>query len=551
MRKNKIYLMIALLLSTLTLSACANKKSNTQSTAENPYKGTSESDMVTVDIQTEPLTLNSMLSGDSVTMTVLQMGMTGLMKLDGDGKPMQGIAEKVDISDDKKTYTFSLRKDATWSNGDPVTAKDFIFAWTETLKPETAALGAYLLCENIVNAQAIYDGTMTSDMLGVKSIDDYTLTVELIDPIPYALELFAQTTFFPVNQKAYEDVGADNYGTDADKIVTNGAYNISEWVHDSYVLMEKNNTYFNADNIHVPKVKYVMLADENARINAFKSGQLDMFDIFGPQIALLNKEGNDIVNSYYDNTVYTLQFNKGRSVTANAKITQALAMAIDTKSLCDDVFQDGSVPAEGMVPPTISGTDNKSFAESRGDLIGYDKEQAKKLLEEGLKELKMDKDSLNLTYTANNSSIGKLQAEYFQQQWEQNLGIKIKLELMDWSPLLETLSNGDFDFTINGWNGGADDPLGYLAVYASSNENNYGKYESGPYDELMLLAKQEKDQNKRQEYLIKAEKMLIDDGVSLPLYNTRIVYASSAKVKDVACVGYQKYDFTDGAKIVK
>lgn len=550
MRKNKIYLVIALLLFSLVLSACGNKESNPQSATENPYPGTAESDMVTVDIQTEPLTLNSMINSDSVTMTILQMGLTGLMKLDGDGKPIPGIAEKFDLSDDKKTYTFHLRKDATWSNGEPVTTKDFIFAWNEMLKPEVAASGAFSLCRNIVNAQEVYDGTMTSDMLGVKAIDDYTLTVELIDPIPYALELFAQTSLFPINQKSYEKIGPDNYGTDADKIVTNGAYRIAEWTHDSSILMEKNDAYFNADSIHVPKVKYVMLADENARINAFKSGQLDMFDVFGSQIDLLNKEGKDIIKAYYDNTVFSLQFNKGRGVTANPKICQALTMAIDTQNLCDGVFLDGSIPADGMVPPTISGANEKSFAESRGDLITYDKEQAKKLLEEGLKELQMNKDSLNLTYTANNSSIGKLQAEYFQQQWEQNLGIKVEISLMDWSPLLETLANGNFDFTINGWNDGVDDPFGYLNVFVSDNENNFGKYQSPEYDALLAQAKQETDPNKRQEYLIKAEKMLVEDGVSGALYNTRIVYASSAKVQDVACVGYQKYDFTAGAKIV-
>lgn len=550
MRKNKIWLVVTLLVLTLIVSACTNNESAVQNTGGNPYKGTPESDMVTVDLQGEPLTLNSILNSDSVTMNILQMSMTGLMKLNAEGKPVPGIAEKIDVSDDKKTYTFHLRKDAVWSNGEPVMAKDFIFAWNEMLKPETAAAGTYLLNENILNAKEIYNGTMNADMLGVKSVDDYTLTVELIDPIPYALELFAQTTFFPINQKAYEDIGADNYGTDADKIVTNGAYIISEWVHDSHVLMTKNDSYFNADTIHVPKVKYVMLADENARINAFKSGQLDMFDIFGPQIALLEKEGSDIVQSYYDNTVYTLQFNKERGITSNAKICQALAMSIDAKSLCDNIFQDGSVPAGGMVPPTISGANDKLFAEERGDLVTYNKEQAKKLFDEGLEELQMDKESLNLTYTANYSSIGKLQAEYFQQQWKQNLGIDVKLELMDWSPLLETLENGNFDFTINGWNAGADDALGYLDVFASENDNNYGKYKSVQYDELMAQAKKEIDENKRQQYLIEAENMLVNDGVSLALYNTCIVYASSSKVKDVACVGYQKYDFTAGAKIV-
>lgn len=549
MTKNK-KILILLLFSLFGLVACSGKGKDNH-ILENPYKGTPEADMVTVDIQTEPLALNSMINMDSVTGIILQMSMTGLMKLNEEGKPVLGLAEKIDVSDDKKTYTFYLRKDAKWSNGEPVTANDFLFAWNKMLDPKTASSVAYLLCENIVNAQAVYDGTKTSDALGVKIADDYTLTVELVDPVPYALELFAQFPFFPVNQKAYESVGAENYGTDADKIVTNGAYLITEWVHDSYIMMQKNEAYFDADSIHVPKVKYIMLADENTRINAFKTGQLDMFDLFGQQISQLTKEGTDIVNSYYDNTVYFLQFNKLRGVTANAKVCQALAMAIDTKSLCDNVFQDGSIPAEGMVPPGISGIDGTTFAEARGKIMEYNKEKAKQLLKEGLKELQMEKDSLKLSFTANNSSIGKIQAEYFQQQWEQNLGIKVELKLMEWMPLLETWKNGDFDLTINGWNGGTDDPLEYISIFASDNENNYGLYQSSEYDALILQARQEADWAKRQEYLIEAETMLMNDGVSLSLYNTRIVYATSAKVKDVVCIGYQKYDFTAGARLTE
>lgn len=540
-------LMVLCLISTC---ACSSPQGGT-AVLSNPYKGTPEADMVTVDLQTEPPVLNSMLSTDSVAVTILRMSMTGLMRLDGQGQPIEGLAEKVDISEDKKTYTFHLRKDAKWSNGDPVTANDFLFAWNNILDPNTGAPNVYSLCDSILNAKEVYDGTKTPDALGAKASDDYTLTVELIDPFPYALELFAQTDFLPVNQKAYESIGADVYGTDADKIVTNGAYNIAEWTHDSHVLMEKNENYFAADSIKVPKVKYVMLGDENTRINAFKSGQLDMFDIFGQQISLLSAEGDGIVSSYYDNTVFCFQFNQKRQTMANAKICQALTMAIDTKSLCDDVFQDGSIPADGIVPPEISGAGEESYSKARGSLFSYDAKKAKQLFEEGLKELNTDAAALNLTYTANNSSIGKLQGEYFQQQWEQNLGLKVELELMDWAALLQAQQNGDFDFTFSGWNGGTDDPLNYLNTFAADNSSNVGAYNDPAYDELMLKAKKEADAVKRQELMVEAEKMLIDSGAALPLYYTKIVYASSAKVKGVVCTGYQKYDFTAGAEIVK
>lgn len=547
----KKILLILLTFCLLCTTACSNQQGGASGTSENPYRGTPEPDMVTVDLQTEPLALNSMATVDSVTGTILHMSMTGLMRLDATGHPVVGVAEKVDVSDDKKTYTFHLRKDARWTNGEPVTAHDFLFAWSTMLNPQTASSGAYIVCENIVNAQEVYDGTKPIDALGVKVTDDYTLTVEFINPIPYALVLLAQPDFLPINQKAYESIGADAYGTDVDKLITNGAYRITEWVHDSHVLMQKNDAYFDAQNIKVPKVKYVMLGDENARINAFKSGQLDLFDLFGEQITMLSGEGSGIINTYFNNAVFCFQFNQGRELTSNAKICQALTMAIDTKSLCDNVFQDGSVPADGMTPPSVSGANNKSFAQARGSLFGYDLAKAKQLFEEGLQELNMDASSLKLIFTTENSAISKLQAEYFQQQWEQNLGLRVELELMEWAALVQAQQNGDFDLTFSGWNGGMDDALGYLNTFCSDNNNNFGAYNTPAYDALIEQAAQEANPVTRQAALIEAEKMLVESGAVLPLYYTRIVYASSAKVKGVACTAYQKYDFTCGAEIVK
>lgn len=548
MRKKLLLSLLVLCL--LFTGACTNRVETPGNTTGNPYRGTPEADMVTVDLQTEPLALNSMLNVDSVTSTILRMSMTGLMRLDAQGQPVLGIAEKVDVSGDKKTYTFHLQEDALWTNGEPVTAQDFLFAWSTMLDPATASPSVYILCENIVNAQAAYDGTQPIDNLGVKAVDDYTLTVELINPIPHALGIFAQPDLLPLNQKAYEAIGADAYGTDADKVVTNGAYRIAEWVHDSHVLMEKNTAYFDTASIKVPKVKYVMLGDENARINAFKSGQLDMFDIFGEQINLLGAEGSGIVNAYYDNAVFCFQFNREREVTANAKICRALAMAIDTKSLCDNVFQDGSIPADGMTPPTISGVDGKTFASARGSLFGYDLEKAKQLFAEGLEELNMDAASLKLTFTTGNSSISQIQAEYFQQQWEQSLGLRVEVEPLEWAALYQTQQNRDFDFTFSGWGGGTDDALGYLSLFTSDNNNNFGAYSDPAYDALIAQAIQEADATRRQEQLIEAEKILVESGAALPQYYTRIVYASSAKAKGVAFSAYQKYDFTAGAEIV-
>lgn len=543
--KNLIKYLFAFVL-VLSLVGCTSNNTG----GDNPYSGTPDKDMVTVNLSAEPPTLNSTMISNTVSEVILRMTMSGLVTLDKESQIAPDIADKWEVSEDFKTYTFSLRKDAKWSNGKTVTANDFVYAWQMILTPSFASEVADALLPVIKNGEAYYKGEVTKEQLGVKATDDYTLVVELQDPKPDFLYLLTTSAFLPIHQESFEAIGTTAYGTEADKIITNGPYKVAQWQHDDNIIVEKNDDFYNAKNINVAKVKYVMINDSSAAMNAFKAGQLDAFDIIGDQITDLEAQGKDVVKKYHDNAVFVLQFNMTKKETSNAKINKALVMALDTTSLCDNVFKDGSTIATGIVAPSIISTNGEdTYASKRGDLISYNTSEAKNLLDEGLKELNTTAKDLKLTYLANDSTIGRLQGEFLKDQWLKALGIDVTIELIPFNARVERLKNGDFDLTFNGWSTSSSDTLEYVSLMINDSANNFGKYNNPKFDEYIAKATQETDLEKREEYIIEAEKIVMEDGAMLPLYHTCIVYAVSNKIEGMICDAYQKYSFINGATI--
>lgn len=531
----------------VTLFGCGSSDGD----VDNPFAGTDSDDTIVVNLAIEPPAINGIMNADNISGVILTMSMSGLVARNGDGEIEPAIAKKWDVSEDKKTYTFHLRDDAKWTNDEKVTANDFVFAWRTIMNPSTASAVAGEIYPFIKNGEAFYKGEVAAEEVGVKAIDDYTLEVQLQEANPAFVDTLYANKYLPMNQKAYESIGADAYGTDADKMVVNGAYKVKEWTHDDHITMEKNEAFYASDEVAVPFVKYVMISDSNAAMNAFKAGEIDVLDIIGDQISDLESQGSDVVKKYYDNGAFVLQFNMQRPATSNSKINRALVMAIDMESLCNEVFKDGSMPATGVISPTLpSATEGKSYGEMRGDFISYDVKEAKKLFAEGLKELGITAEEYALTYSANDSVIGRLQGEYFKDQWKKNLGIDVTIELTPFAARYEKLMAQDFDVSFNGWSGG-ETPKAYIDFMIAGNENNFGLYNNPAFDELIAKATKETDLIKREEYVVEAEKMLIEDGAMVPLYHTCIVYASSKKVEGMISDAYQKYNFTKGAKIRK
>ena len=556
MRLKKFMALALASMMTVSMVACgggaSTPKDSTRGAAGTAisYGGTPDADMITVDLRAEPPELNSLLTTDAASYDILREVISGLYKLDANDNPVPDLAEDTQVSEDGRTYTMKLREGVKWSNGEPVTAHDFVFAYQSVCDQKTASAYAFIMYENLENGLDVYEGKKDPSELGVKAIDDYTLEVTFTNPIPYAKHLFTFSTYYPMNQKAYEEIGADKYAKDMDKIVTNGPYKIAEWVHDDHITLEKNPDYFDADSIKIEKVKYLMMKDSNARMNAFKAGQVDGIEITGEQIEQLKKDGVE-TGSYVDNGNWYFQFNTKVKGLNNAKVRQALGLAIDTESLCKNVRKDGSVPATGLVPTGIAGANGTKYRDAAGDMIEYNTEEAKKLLEEGLKEEGLTADTFKISLITDDTTAAQKESAYYQEQWKQALGINVDVKPMPFKARLQAMQDGDFDIVFAGWSPDYNDPMTFLDMFTTTNGNNYGKYSSEEYDKLIKEARKEVDVEKRQQLLIQAETLLVKtDAPVFPLYFSVKPYVLSSKVQNVTRTGFQEWDFTDGAEIV-
>ncbi len=527
-----------------------DKKSN--------YPGTPDADMVTVDLRADVPDMNPTTTSDVASADILRMTTAGLYKLDENDQPVPDLAEKTTVSEDGLTYTFKLRKDAKWNNGDPVTAHDFVYAWTIAMKKETASVYGFILYNNIKNGDKFFAGECKEEDLGCKALDDYTLEVTFNTPLAYALNLFAFQSYLPVNQKIYEAAGKNADGTsmynkDVDTMAYNGPYYISEWVHDDHITLTKNEDFYDADSIKIPKIKYTMMTDANTRLNAFQAGQVDCINVNAEQVKQLQTM-NEPVYSYTDNGAWYFQYNlKGNKIMSNAKVRMALGNAIDPKAYVENVVANGSVVANGLVPTSINGANNGKYVDGRDDLLDHDTAGAKALFDEGLKELGMTVDEIGtLEYVCDDQSGARKEAEYFQSQWEKVLGINVEIKPMAFKARLSVMETGDFDIVFAGWSPDYNDAMTFLDMFMIGNGNNYGKYEGKEYNDLMKQAMNEVDAAKRQEIMQQAETILIkEDCVVYPLYFSVVNYAKSNKISGMTRTGFQEFDFCDGAEIVK
>lgn len=529
---------------TESTGAEANSGSEVRNTG---FAGTPDADMYTIDLRTEPAELNSVLTTDVPSSDILRMTMVGLYYLDKNDTPQPDLAETTEVSEDGRTYTMKLRQDAKWTNGEPVTAHDFVFSFQTMCNKETASGYAFIVYDNILNGKDVYEGAKDPSELGVKALDDYTLEITFTNPIPYAKHLLAFSSYYPLNQKAYEEIGAEHYGDDADKIVTNGAYNITEWQHNDHVTLTANENFYDPDRCAVKAVKYVMLNDTNARMNAFQGGQVDCINLSGDQVAQAQQLGIKVEN-YVDNGNWYFQFNtKSTNVGLNnANIRRALGQAIDTQSLCDNILKDGSVPATGLVPTTISGADGAKYRDGVGDITGYDPDAAKESFEKGLQETGLTAADVKPRLLCDDSDHSQKVAQFFQAQWKEVLGIDVEITPQQFKSRLASMDNGEFDIVFAGWVPDYNDAMTYLDMFMVDNGNNYGKYDNAQYNELLTQAMSEQDAAKRQELLGQAEELVtMTDAAVYPVYFSSVSYAVSDKVQNMTRTGFQEFDFTD------
>lgn len=475
----------------------------------------------------EPTSLNTLLATYAYDFTPINAMIECLYRDDENDVPQPAGAETVDISDDKLVYTFHLREDATWSNGDPVVATDYEFAWQQALNPKVASDYAYMLYF-IHNAEPYFNGEVEWSEVGVKVIDDYTLEVTLDNPLPYATDLFAFPTLAPINQKFYEEVGADKYATDAEYFCCNGMYELTEWSHNSEIVFEKREDYWNADAVGPDEIVYKIITDSQAGLNSYLSREIDYTDLDSGEVVQQAEAAGFEVGVKPARSSYYLIVNTEDEFMSNQNLRLALAYSIDKQALVDTVYQNDNQPMTSFTPPAImgaAGADGPSFQEAlleeRGEMYpaSGDLEKAQEYLQAALEELGCTVDELNLSIDCADDSLRRNCATFLQEQWRQNLGIEnITVNSMQTKQVSANRQSGDYCMSLGGWSPDYNDAINFLDLWVTDGGNNDSFWSNEEYDNLIAQATAEADEEVRQQYLFDAEEILAAEMPVIPLY---------------------------------
>lgn len=475
----------------------------------------------------EPTSLNTLLATYAYDFTPINAMIECLYRDDENDVPQPAGAETVDISDDKLVYTFHLREDATWSNGDPVVATDYEFAWQQALNPEVASDYAYMLYF-IHNAEPYFNGEVEWSEVGVKVIDDYTLEVTLDNPLPYATDLFAFPTLAPINQKFYEEVGADKYATDAEYFCCNGMYELTEWSHNSQIVFQKREDYWNADAVGPDEIVYKIITDSQAGLNSYLSREIDYTDLDSGEVVQQAEAAGFEVGVKPARSSYYLIVNTEDEFMSNQNLRLALAYSIDKQALVDTVYQNDNQPMTSFTPPAImgaAGADGPSFQEAlleeRGEMYpaSGDLEKAQEYLQAALEELGCTVDELNLSIDCADDSLRRNCATFLQEQWRQNLGIEnITVNSMQTKQVAANRQSGDYCMSLGGWSPDYNDAINFLDLWVTDGGNNDSFWSNEEYDNLIAQATAEADEEVRQQYLFDAEEILAAEMPIIPLY---------------------------------
>lgn len=468
-----------------------------------------DSETLKLNLKEEGKSYDPQLANDSTGEFVDSLVVETLTRQAEDGKSLPGIAEKWEHNENSTVWTFHLRKNAKWSNGDPITAKDFKDGWVRALNPKTAGEYADKLFY-IKNAKEFNAGEIKDEnQLGIKVIDDYTLEVTLNNPLTYFDSIVRIQTYAPLNKKFYDTVG-EKYMTSPETSISSGVYTIKSWTRDSEIVFEKNENYWNKDNIKLKFVKVLFINDASASVNAFKNREIDSTNISIEQAKEFKNDKRKLLTK--DGSVWYMTYNMKNKVLANKKIRQALSLAVDREKLITDILDN---TGEAAYTYTTKGVGiigvSKDFSEEAGKIFpAYNPQKAKQLLAEGLKELGLQKLP-ELTMIFNDSGNNKVISEYIQESLRTNLGVNLKIEGMALNSRLDKMQRKDYEIALAGYNGDYNDAITYLDRFLTKTGNNYSDYSNPRYDELVKKVNSSGNQAERVKDMIEMEKIIAED----------------------------------------
>ena len=471
------------------------------------------------------------------------------------GKKLQpAVATKVVKPTNKGlTYTFNLRK-TKWSNGDPVTAKDFVFAWRRATDPKTKSEYAYLF-SGIKNADDITAGKKAPSTLGVKAEGNYKLVVTMERPIPYFSTMMVNPVFFPLNQKTVEKYGK-KFGTQSKYLVFNGPFKLTNWNGTGNSWDEvKNKSYWNAKQVKLDKIHVQVVKDANTAANLFATKKLDDAVLTG-EIAKQHAKDKDYVGDKQGRTSY-LDMNEEKVPDfKNLKLRQAVAMAINRKEFANKVIGDGSFGISTLTPensgsnPKTGEDFAKEAAKESETVQSYNLKEAKKLWAEGLKEV--GKSGEQVTLTTDDTDVAKKSAEYIQSALEQLPGMKVSISSVPFKTRIQRSLDGTAQFILSCCQGDVPDPISFLDLYTTGNTYNFSHWSNKQYDELIKASETTDANNETKRYndLLKAQELLSKEAPVATLYQTVQGHLRNPKLKGVTFSPANMYNFV-GAYMAK
>lgn len=476
-------------------------------------------------LEAEPATLDPAKSTAIPESLVEAQIFEGLTRLDAKDQPAPGVAEKWDVSADGMKYVFYLRPNAKWSNGEPVTAQDFEFAWKRALSPELASENAYMLFP-LKNGQAYNEKKAAADQVGVKAVNDRTLEVTLERPAAYFVSLMAFHAFYPVHQKTVT-ASPDKWATDVSTLIGNGPFKISNWVHIGKIEFVKNDNYWDAAAVKLKKMEWPISDSQTTRLTLVENNQADMM-VEPPVVEhdRLTQAGLLKISPYLG--VYYYVFNTQQAPFNDPKVRKAFAMAINREPLVKNVIKGGKQPAYAWVAPgLVNAATGKDFREEGGNYAVEDAAQAKKMLAEaGYPD---GRGLPPVTILFNTGEMHKSIAEAIQEMWKKNLGVSVNLTNQESKVFLESRTQGAFQIARASWVGDYADPMTFMDVFKDT--GNDAKYSSQAYNRLVQQAQSTNDQKIRMQAMHDAEKLLFDDAVIIPIYYTTQPFVVKPYVK--------------------
>ncbi|PGS93910.1 peptide ABC transporter substrate-binding protein [Bacillus cereus] len=511
-----------------TSNSGEEKKSDIKYAAKQVLNRTENQEIPTMDTSKSTDTLGAQILGNT---------MEGLYRLDKDNKPIPAAAESSTKSEDGKKYTFKLRKDAKWSNGDPVTAKDFVYGWQRLLDKNTAAEYAFI-AYYIKNAEAINKGEKPGTELGAKAVDDYTLEVELEKPVPYFLNLLAFPSYYPLNEKFVKEKG-EKFGLEADTTLYNGPFVMASWKHEQGWQLKKNDKYWDNKTVKLEEINYSVVKEVATKVNLYDTGSID-FTLLSGEFVDKYKSNKDEYGEYSEASTFFLRLNQKRNgqdtPLKSKKLREAIALSIDKKGLANVILNNGSKATDQLVPKGLAtGPDGKDYQDTFKNGLKYDTKKGAAAWEEAKKEL--GKDQVTIELLSYDDGTAKKIADYFKDQIEKNLkGVTVTTKIQPFKQKLKLESAQDYEVSFAGWSPDYSDPMTFIDMFDSKSPYNQMGYSNPKYDEMVKKAGNEllSDPKKRWETLGKAEKLFLEEDAGLvPLYQTGRAYVMKPNVKGI------------------